>query len=197
MSTIPFQLIPFGAGDSAPGSGRETLEITGTLAISDGTLQITYRLRGDLGALAIAPPASQPERRDQLWQTTCLEVFLARPGQDDYWEYNLSSAGHWNVYHLDGYRRGLAPEPAYTQLPFQVQYDATQLTLVLQCPLPPAVTEGALAEPERQQGATRRLELGITAVVQACDGSLSYWALSHPGPEADFHRREGFSLQVP
>jgi len=38
--------------------------------------------------------------------------------------------------------------------------------------------------------------VAITAVLQSRDGTCSYWALLHPGPEADFHRREGFALRL-
>ncbi len=192
MTSIPFRLIPFtgGSPDKGPGcsSFPESLTITGQLHITADTLEIAYQLRGDLAQLSLPAPASPPERRDLLWQTTCLELFLARQGANGYWEFNLSPAGHWNVYRLEGYRQGLTPEPAYQQLPFQVEqhgpgFTTQQLTLTLRCPLPPGLRSG--------------LEVGITAVIQGSDGGLSYWALHHPAAEADFHHRGGFTLQVP
>jgi hypothetical protein len=36
-------------------------------------------------------------------------------------------------------------------------------------------------------------QLGLTAVVEAADGSLSYWALRHPVARPDFHHRDGFA----
>lgn len=188
MSAIPFRLTPFAATP-------ETLNITGTLAIAKGEIVLTYLLEGDLTDLHLPRPSTCPERRDLLWQTTCLELFVAQAGGDDYWEFNLSPTGDWNVYHLERYRQGLTPEPAYTHLPFQVQRDALQMTLTLRCPLPPALAERP-AKPPVQPGGTG-LEVGITAVVQATDGTLSYWALNHPGPEADFHHRGGFRIKLP
>ncbi len=44
--------------------------------------------------------------------------------------------------------------------------------------------------------ADRPLEVAIAAVIQAADGRLTYWALTHPGPQADFHRRDGFLIAV-
>jgi hypothetical protein len=40
------------------------------------------------------------------------------------------------------------------------------------------------------------LELAVTAVVELQDGEILYWALVHPGEQADFHWREGFGLRV-
>jgi hypothetical protein len=192
MTSIPFRLNPFtGSGPGTDPGGisiTESLTITGQLSFTADTLEIAYQLQGDLAQLSLPAPARQPERRDLLWQTTCLELFLARQGANGYWEFNLSPAGHWNVYRLEGYRQGLTPEPAYQQLPFQVEqhgqaFTTQQLTLTLRCPLPPGLRSG--------------LEVGITAVIQLSDGALSHWALHHPAAEADFHHRGGFTLQVP
>jgi hypothetical protein len=144
--------------------------------------------------MAIPPLAPNPQRRDGLWQATCVELFLALPGQESYRELNLSPSGDWAVYRLEGYRQGLTSDPAWSGLPLRrrnVGADASAddkgsgiLELQLDTPLPPELSTA----PE--------LEVAITAVLQSRDGTCSYWALVHPGPEADFHRREGFALRL-
>jgi len=37
-------------------------------------------------------------------------------------------------------------------------------------------------------------EIGLTMVLEEADGNLSYWALSHPGDQADFHDRRSFLI---
>ena len=183
-----FTLIPFTAGPAS-------LSITGTVAISGAsagispnrTVQVWFQLQGNLDKLKIAPDANPAERRDLLWQTTCLEIFLGRQGANDYWEFNLSPAGHWNVYHLDDYRQGLKPEPAYRELPFQLTRSQQELSLTLHCPLPPGLL---------QQDPAAGVDVGITAVVEQEDGSIGYWALHHPAAEADFHHRGGFCINL-
>lgn len=216
MNPIPFQLIPFAQPPPAAPTGtgalclREALSITGSLNISRKSLEIHYLLDGELGDLVLPCPAETPQRRDLLWQSTCLELFLAPSGRDDYWEFNLSPAGHWNVYRLEGYRQGLRAEPAYGRLPFQVHrsdpvpptggrpldpdapHQGQQLALTLCCPLPPPLRS---AQPHERPGTG--VEVGITAVIQRTTGSLSYWALHHPADGADFHHRGGFTIQVP
>jgi hypothetical protein len=44
--------------------------------------------------------------------------------------------------------------------------------------------------------AVQPLELAVTAVLEQRNGLISYWALQHGGPEADFHRRDGFVLRI-
>lgn len=163
--------------DVAPWS---LLRIEGRAQLDSRRLSLHYRLSGDLAAVRIPAPESSPERRDGLWQTTCLEFFVAVAGEEPYWEVNLSPAGHWNVYRLDGYRSGLRPEPAFAALPFNVSRTEDALELSVDCDLTPIV------------GPDQPLELAISVVVERVDGAIGYWALAHPGPEPDFHRRDAF-----
>ena len=119
-----------------------------------------------------------------MWETTCFEFFLAIPAAAGYWEFNLSPAGLWNVFRLTGYRQGLQEEPAFPRLPFTVHRQPEILTLTLNVDLA-AIIPG-----------NPPLEVAISTVLQHQDGRLSYWALTHPGPEPDFHHREGFLIKL-
>jgi hypothetical protein len=44
--------------------------------------------------------------------------------------------------------------------------------------------------------AEKRLEIGITAVIEERSTSTRYWAMTHTGNEADFHRRGSFTLRL-
>lgn len=188
LRPIPFTLVPFGE------VADNDLHLGGTIGREGERLWVQYVLRGPLQQLAIPPLSSAPRRRDELWQATCLELFLALPGQPGYREFNLSPSGDWNVYQLDGYRQGLRPDPAWTALP-----------LTRRDPPPGAAVEAAAAEELGFQftttlppelAAAPELEAAVTAVLQNRDGSCRYWALRHPGAEADFHRRDGFALRL-
>ena len=147
-------------------------------------MTIQYQMLGSIERLVIGGPSANPERRDELWRTTCLEFFLAAPGKEAYWEFNLSPEGHWNVYRFDGYRQGMAPEAGYDTLPFQVRRDPHSLQLSLHCPLPPGI------------GPDQPIEVGICAVLEL-EGSLpTFWALTHPGTKPDFHRRDSFAIRL-
>ena len=167
-----------------------------------GHLELHFRLSGPLQTLQIPPLSGTPERRDDLWRTTCFEAFLGQPGQASYWELNLAPSGDWNLYAFEGYRAGMQPERRLQQLPFQLDRQwldpstpstangpnhpgrLSRLDLVLNLDL------AALMPPEAP------LELSATAVlehqVDHQSGSCSYWAWQHRGLEADFHRRDSF-----
>jgi hypothetical protein len=159
------------------------LEVIGTVARRANVLTLSYSLLGDLAAVDIAPSAA-PTRQGELWEATCFEFFLGMKNDKQYWEFNLSPAGHWNVYHFDDYRHGIREETAFTAMPFSVQVEPDALSIALKLNLGSMVS------------ASQMLEMAIATVVKHQDGSLSYWALKHPGKEADFHRRESFMMKL-
>lgn len=184
-----FRLVPFGGpAESSVGGARAVqgggLAVEGRIARQGERLRVEYTLHDPAASLAIPAPTPTPRRRDELWQATCLELFLAVPGQESYREFNLSPSGDWAIYQLDGYRRALRSDPAWATLPFSRHDEPGVLRLTLATTLPPELA------------ATAQLEAALTAVLQHHDGRCSYWALRHPGPEADFHRRDGFGLWV-
>ncbi|KAB8332662.1 DOMON-like domain-containing protein [Scytonema tolypothrichoides VB-61278] len=158
------------------------LKITGNIARQANQFTIHYALLGDLKEIAIATPSDTPARKHELWKDTCFEFFLGIKNSDRYWEFNLSPAGHWNVYRFDGYRQGMQEEIAFTILPFHVQYLSDGFTLGLDVNLDKIIA------------AEQALEIAITTVIKHRNGEVSYWALTHQGTEADFHRRDSFII---
>lgn len=161
-----------------------SLALAGSVRRDGDRLSLHYRLEDPEGLVLVPPAIAAPRRCHELWTTTCFEFFLAEPGAEPYWEVNLSPSGDWNVYRLSGYRQGLTPEPAIGALPFAVKREGGGLDLMVTLDL------GALPL------AGRPLELAVTAVVELRDGGILYWALAHPGEQADFHWREGFALRL-
>ncbi|MFN6353437.1 MAG: DOMON-like domain-containing protein [Cyanobacteriota bacterium] len=178
-----FALHPFEGSASDLG-----LQLVGQLARQGDHLRVSYQLSGNLDSVVLPPPAVEgPRRCDGLWEHTCVELFLAAEGGQPYWEVNLAPSGHWNLYRLEGYRQGLAPEPDRQELPFTVSHGAGGLEVALELALPTELAQACRQHP---------LRLGVTAVTEQRGGDLSYWALAHSGPEADFHRREDFLLRL-
>ncbi|MEH1894595.1 MAG: DOMON-like domain-containing protein [Nostoc sp.] len=179
MNEQTFSLQPFPSNESPP-----NLKISGNIARNGNKLAIRYMLEGDLKKIAIFPISNTPSRKHELWKDTCFEFFLGIKNSAQYWEFNLSPAGHWNAYHFDGYRQGMQEETAFEKLPFSVQNQADGLTLLLDIDL------GKIISVEQA------IEVGITTVVKDRGGEVTYWALTHLGAEADFHLRDSFIIEL-
>ncbi|MEH2127076.1 DOMON-like domain-containing protein [Nostoc sp.] len=177
MNNQTFSLQPFPSTESFP-----HLKITGNISRNANQLTICYNLGDDLKEIAITPPSNAPSRKYELWKDTCFEFFLGIKDSARYWEFNLSPAGHWNVYRFEGYRQGMQEETAFEKLPFSVHNQADSLALALDVDLDKIVS------------AEQAIEIGITTVIKNIDGNVSYWALTHRGEEADFHLRDSFII---
>ncbi|WP_373544572.1 DOMON-like domain-containing protein [Chamaesiphon sp.] len=173
-----FSLVPF-ASDALP-----TIEIFGNIDRADNILSIEYQLLDDLDSVAIASPAVAPSRKFALWEATCFEFFIGVLGDRNYWEFNLSPSGDWNVFRLDDYRQELKNETAFTSLPFDVDRSANSLTLKLEFDLSKIIS------------IDRQLEVSIATVIRSTQDEISYWALTHCDEEADFHLRDSFVIKI-
>ena len=41
-----------------------------------------------------------------------------------------------------------------------------------------------------------KVRIGLSAVIEEADGSLSYWALRHAPGKPDFHHQDAFALEL-
>ncbi|MDZ8052945.1 MAG: DOMON-like domain-containing protein [Aulosira sp. ZfuVER01] len=179
MNNQSFSLQPFPSTGQLP-----DLQIIGKIARHNNQLSIDYTFLGDIPEIVIAPPSATPSRKHELWQDTCFEFFLGIKNSPKYWEFNLSPAGHWNVYRFDGYRQGMQEEAALITLPFIVKQQADKLELTLNLDVDKIILQ------------EQALEVAITTIIKRRDGEVTYWALTHRGAEADFHRRDSFILEL-
>ncbi len=147
-----------------------------------GVLTLAYRLMGDISTLLLPEPAPTGPA-DELWRHTCFEAFLAVEGAPTYREFNFSPSGQWAAYAFadtrqrdESFQPPAAPEIRLRRFP-----DRLELEAVL---APDLLPKGA------------NLRLSLTAVIEAADGTLSWWALAHPSIKPDFHLREGFTASL-
>lgn len=173
MNVQTFSLFPF---DSV------ILNLSGSIERIDHRLALQYNLSDDRSQVLI-PAAKLPSRQHNLWKTTCFEFFIGVHNDRQYWEFNLSPSGDWNVYRFENYRAGMQEETAFSSLPFKVERRSHQTSLTIELDL--NLLE--IASP---------IEVGITAVIEHTDHQTSYWALKHCGTEADFHIRESFAIAL-
>lgn len=179
MSSRRFSLLPF--PEAGPVS---SLKVAGEISRVSKRLAIHYTLLGHLSEIVVPMPADMPVRKNTLWEETCFELFIAARDSSRYWEFNLSPAGHWNVFYFDAYRKGMQEDTAVAALPFSVQRQPGALVLSLEIDL------------DRILDRNQFLEVGISAVIKHSAGMMSFWSLSHPGTQADFHRRDGFLIAL-
>ncbi len=160
-----------------PASQPSPIETFTVMFQRDGlALWLRFVAEGFVNEVAWPCPAT-PGRADDLWRHTCFEAFVLT--DDGYVEFNLSPSGQWASYRFDAPRVGMRNADEVATHPFlDGAFDMVAMETRLE--LPP--------------GATR---LGLSAVIEATDGSFSWWALAHPSDKPDFHHPDSFTLEIP
>ena len=121
-----------------------------------------------------------------------------------------------NAWQLQEFKqRAPAFDPATAQRRFRIcMTDASHITL-----LPPllervrALAPGVRLEAARIDGLDDARDMvaleariplpsgprriGLSTVIEATDGAISYWALAHPSDKPDFHHPDSFVLDIP
>ena len=147
-----------------------------------GGLSLVYNLRGAPETLIIPAPMDG-QRRDELWTHTCFELFLKNGASKAYREFNFSPSGDWAAYRFEDYRQGRAdldcPAP---QIATRINDHGVSVSVTLQ-----------VSENDLQTG---QVWLGPSAIVEAKDGTRSYWALHHPEDNPDFHHTQNFKISL-
>ncbi|HEU5482939.1 MAG TPA: DOMON-like domain-containing protein [Sphingomicrobium sp.] len=128
----------------------------------------------------VLPQAEEPGRAVELWRTTCFEAFLRAEGGEGYREWNFAPSGEWAAYDFASYRER-AGDPDVAAPYLRTEDNLTWWAL------------GATIAVE----AGRAWELGLSAVLEEKDGTISYWALAHPsGDKPDFHASDCFAARL-
>jgi len=160
------------------------LNIKGIINRQSNLLFINYELIGKLSEILVPNKSELPTRRNNLWDNTCFEFFIAIKDLPQYWEFNLSPSGDWNVYHFKDYHVGMIEELTFKSLPLKTQNQSELFQVSLECDLEKIINK------------SQSIELAISSVIRHKNNELSYWALTHCESKADFHIRNSFILEL-
>jgi hypothetical protein len=146
----------------------------------DATVDMTFCVGAPADRFVI-PACEEPDRRDELWKSSCFEAFLRPDGGVGYTEWNFAPSGDWAAYDFDGHRHGMRPAeadaPPYIRLEDNLTWWAVGATIAVPADL--------------------TFQLGLTAVLEGRDGTRSYWALDHGNDAPDFHDSSCFLARLP
>jgi predicted GIY-YIG superfamily endonuclease len=149
-------------------------------------LNLTYRMHGELGSIAL-PDQTSSGRADGLWQHTCFEAFVKQSVDDGYLELNFSPSSNWAAYQFDSYRKGIAPAEIDPPISWsQLSQNIYELHVTIS-----QQSLRATLHPDAPW------HIALSAVIEETDGTKSYWALKHPPGPPDFHHPDCFALTLP
>jgi hypothetical protein len=122
--------------------------------------------------------SGSPERKSELWRSTCFEFFISRPDSSSYFEVNLSPWGAWDAYHFFDYRTPQPPErTSLIQLQDLRWAQGKKLSAVL------------ALDSDLDVGLW---DCSLACVLELRDTQKKYFASKHTGVQPDFHLRNSF-----
>ena len=156
--------------------------IEAAVRVEQGTLTASFVLEGDLSRIRV-PPSGAPRVGDRLWHHTCFELFVGATHSAAYHELNFSPSREWAAYAFRGYRDG-GPVADAALAPGIAVRAGADLRL-----------DASVALERLSTGyGNAALRIGVSAVVEETNGTISYWALRHPPGNPDFHHADAFAL---
>lgn len=152
-----------------PQSPWSPWRVTCEVSRAAGAIDLRFRVAGDLAVLVV-PPVAPAVRTDELWRTTCFELFVAEAAGDRYVEFNLSPSGAWAAYRFDRYREGMIAIGLDddTRIAWSIDSGEARLRAVIPWPID-------------------AVRFNCSAVLEHADGRRAYLALAHPAGAPDFH----------
>ena len=151
------------------------------IGADDSWLRLRWRIEG--AQALVVPPFAGKGRADELWKTTCFELFLRPDGGASYCEFNLSPSERWAAYDFSGYREGMAERPAEREPQTAIRQGSSFAIFDAAIPLT-ALPASDCA-------------MNLAAVIEEEGGVKSYWALAHPAEKPDFHDPACFTATLP
>ncbi len=145
-------------------------------------LILDYRLTGMLDDI-LARRMGDSERTDELWRSTCFELFSLDAKGQSYREFNFSPTGQWQCYAFTHYRAGRSL-PELNPVP-EIVFSTTAHNASARIRL----NLNALPWPGK-------IRLGLSAVIEHQNSGIGYWAVEHPADRADFHQAGAWRLEL-
>jgi hypothetical protein len=143
--------------------------VTASITATPQGCEAEFRLDGQVPAIVLPRPAA-PERADNLWRTTCFEIFWQPLGGTYYREFNLSPSGRWAAYDFDSFREGMRDAPV-DAIALACSHDTNGLMLT-------ARIAADLPSPA---------QVALNAIVEHADGTKQFWALAFAPGAPEFH----------
>jgi hypothetical protein len=145
-----------------------------------GELHLRYRVDGH--EALVVPEFAGLGRADELWRTTCFELYLQSQDETGYVEFNFSPSRRWAAYEFSDYREGMRNLPMGHEPTCEVIEGERFLVLDVRLP--------ALGLPPQPWMA------GLSAIIEEEGETKSYWALAHAPGKPDFHHPTCFTLEL-
>ncbi len=145
------------------------IRIDAEIEATSGGCRALFVASGDVARIEMPVIQADRGRYDNLWQTTCFEIFWQPAGGTFYREFNLSPSTRWACYDFDDFRAGMRDAPAEVHIDVAVTADMVRLEAHIMSDLPVPAS------------------VALNGIIKDADGVNRFWALAFPEGDPEFH----------
>jgi len=143
--------------------------VTASITATQNGCNAEFRFDGEIDAIKLPEPGPSV-RTDDLWKTSCFEIFWQPIGRASYREFNLSPSGRWATYDFDSFREGMRDAPVDA---IAVSCSHSNNELVLKASIATDLPAPA--------------QVALNGIVEHADGGMQFWALAFGPGKPEFH----------
>lgn len=137
-----------------------------------------FSAHGNIARIKVPEIEADRGRFDDLWRTTCFEIFWQPEGGPCYREFNLSPSTRWACYDFDDFREGMRNAPAEVRIVTEVTADVLTVTADIVSDLP------------------RPAKVALNGIIEDADGTNRFWALAFADGKPEFHSEICRALRI-
>lgn len=120
---------------------------------------------------------------ENLWTTTCFEMFFKNTSSNDYYELNFNSKGDWNVFYFSDYRQRVNNHKSNIELKMKILCKAERTNLSFRFDI------------RKMEKLKLPCAVNMATVLKTQSGN-SYWSQKHNQAKPDFHDFKNFTLKL-
>jgi len=150
------------------------------LEINNKIIKLKFKVKGKVNNY-IFPKLSTQQRANNLWKSTCCELFFAHDGEKRYREINISPSAQWNIYQLKEYRGLLEEEKNLSEPTIKTVQEEDCYQLSFQYHLDEEIVE-------------KNLIFNLAVVLLNVDEVRSFYTINRTTKAVDFHDKEHWIL---
>ncbi|MDN3645451.1 hypothetical protein QWY75_04410 [Pontixanthobacter aestiaquae] len=143
--------------------------VSADIEATESGCRARFRFRGDMAKIKV-PVHAPSERMDNLWKTTCFEIFWQPHGGNYYREFNLSPSSRWACYDFDDFRENSTDAPVHA---ISIASSHNDSELVLEASIASELPVPA--------------DIALNAIVEDKGGTIQFWALAFEDGKPEFH----------
>ncbi len=156
--------------------------------LDDQNFIAKFRITGNIDQIILPLEKDNGERKYDLWEETCFELFLKYPDNSWYIEFNMSPTTDWNSFFMSHYREHVGELETVKNVEIRTERKYECYSLVAK------IKFNEINQYAREDFLNNKIEIGISAITKYKDGKNRHWALNFGEKAPDFHDSKTYQL---